>query len=135
MARRNFGTFIPARDPSELLPSSVLESFNVYEKANNTQLLRYGGLVTYEKPIREFFGDVNITASSFVTLRAGTELPNNCVGLRFINVVPNVTVNINGGGWRTLLNGDVFSGCEIAQIAIQTDAAGSCTVQAVGTGD
>lgn len=135
MKRRNFGTFIHAKDPEVLLPSAVLESFNAYEKSADTQLMRYGGIVTYEKPIREFFGDINVGSSVVVTLRAGTELPNNCVGLRFINVVPNVTVNINGGGWRTLLNDDVFSGCEIAQISIQTDAAGSCTVQAVGTGD
>lgn len=135
---RNFGTFIPARDPSVLLPSQVLESFNTQEKQTNKQTMRFGGLVTYEKPIREFFGDILlpvVAAGSVVTLRAGIELPRNCVGVRFLNLVPGVMVNINGGGWRTCLNGDVVSGCEIAQMSVQTDATGTVVIQSVGTGD
>jgi len=99
---------------------------------------RYGGLVTYEKPITEFGGDVLIpvnAAGSSTTLRAGVDLPNNCVGLRFINLVAGVTASINGGGLRTILNNDTFSGCEIQFVVIITDATGTCTLQAVGTGD
>jgi hypothetical protein len=101
-------------------------------------IYRYKGLVTYEKPITEFTGDILVpvnAAGSSTTLRAGNELPNNCVGLRFINLVAGVTASINGGGLRTILNNDVISGSEIQFIVIITDATGTVTVQAVGTGD
>jgi len=99
---------------------------------------RYGGMVTYEKPIREFPADIVIpvnAAGSLTNLRSGAELPNNCVGVRFVGLVPGVTVSINGGGSRTVLNGDTLTGCEIDSILIATDATGTVTVQAVGTGD
>lgn len=101
-------------------------------------IFRYQGLVTYEKPIKEFPADIVIPvnpAGSTTNLRANSELPNNCVGVRFINLVPGVTVSINGGGSRTVLNGDTLTGCEIDSILIITDATGTVTVQAVGTGD
>jgi hypothetical protein len=99
---------------------------------------RYRGLVTYEKPIKEFPGDIAIpvnAAGSVTTLRAGSDLPNSCVGIRFINLVPGVTASINGGGLRTILNNDTLTGCEIQSIVIITDATGTVTVQPVGTGD
>jgi hypothetical protein len=99
---------------------------------------RYKGLVTYEKPIIEFTGDIVIpvnAAGSSTTLRSGSELPNNCVGLRFIGLIPGVMASINGGGLRTIQNGDTFAGCEISFLVVITDAAGTCTIQAVGTGD
>lgn len=99
---------------------------------------RFKGLVTYEKPIREYPGDILIpvnAAGSVTTLRSGVDLPTNCVGLRFLSLLPGVTVSLNGGGLRTVLNGDVFSGCEITSLIVFTDAAGTCIVQAVGTGD
>lgn len=102
-------------------------------QAGNTY--RFGGLLTYEKPIVEFPGDINIAASSSVLLRAGEELPRNCVGIRFINLIPTVLISVNGFPFRTVLNNDVFSGCEIRSLQVVTDAAGSVTVQAVGTGD
>jgi hypothetical protein len=74
-------------------------------------------------------------AGSVTSLRCGSELPNNCVGVRFIGLVAGVTASINGGGLRTILNGDVLSGVEIQSIVIVTDATGTVTVQAVGTGD
>ena len=99
---------------------------------------RYGGMITYEKPITEFPGDIIIpvnAAGSITSLRAGVDLPNNCVGVRFISLVTGVQASINGQGQRTILNGDVFSGCEINSMVIITDATGSCIIQAVGTGD
>lgn len=99
---------------------------------------RYGGMVTYEKPIKEFPADIVIpvnAAGSVTNLRAGSELPNNCVGVRFIGLVAGVQASINGGGTRTILNGDTLTGCEIESILIITDATGTVTVQAVGTGD
>jgi hypothetical protein len=98
-------------------------------------IYRYGGVLTYEKPITEFFADILIPVASSVALRAGNELPRNCVGMRFVALIPNVTASINGGGPRTILNGDVLSGCEINSIVVTTDAAGTCIVQPVGTGD
>ena len=99
---------------------------------------RYRGLVTYEKPITEITGDILIpvnAAGSVTTLRSGVELPNNCVGLRFILLTPGVTVSFNGGGLRTVLNGDTFSGVEIKSLVVITDAAGTVVIQPVGTGD
>ena len=99
---------------------------------------RYRGLVTYEKPITEFQGDIVIpvnAAGSITTLRSGNELPTNCVGVRFISLVGSVQASINGQGQRTILNNDVLSGCEITSIIVFTDATGTCIVQAVGTGD
>ena len=101
-------------------------------------IYRYQGLVTYEKPIREFPADILIpvnAAGSVTNLRSGSELPNNCVGVRFISLVAGVSVSINGGGNRTIQNGDTLSGCEINSILIVTDATGTVIVQAVGTGD
>jgi len=99
---------------------------------------RYRGLVTYEKPIIEFPADIVIpvnAAGSQTTLRSGSELPNNCVGVRFISLTTGVWVSINGGGQRVVLANDNFSGVEIQTIIVFTDATGSCTVQPVGTGD
>ncbi len=115
----------------EVSPRLVSTSVNPIQE----QTFRYGGLVTYEKPIREFPEEIVIGASSVTTLRAGNELPNNCVGMRFIGLTASVVASINGGGTRTILNGDVLNGCEIDSIMIVTDATGGCIVQPVGTGD
>lgn len=99
---------------------------------------RYGGEITYEKPIIEFYGDILIpvnAAGSTTQIRAGVELPNNCVGVRFINLIAGVTASINGGGLRTILNNDVLSGVEIQSIVLVTDGTGTVTIQSVGTGD
>lgn len=96
---------------------------------------RFGGLVTYEKPIIEFYGDINVPISTYQRLTSGAELPRNCVGIRFTNLVAGVVCSINGGGFRTINNNDVLDGCEIHSLEIQTDATGLVTVQAVGTGD
>lgn len=96
---------------------------------------RYGGLVTYEKPILEFFADQTIGPSLTTTLRSGAELPNNCVGIRFIDLVAGVWASINGGGLRKILNNDTLTNCEINSLVIVTDATGTVTIQAVGTGD
>jgi len=96
---------------------------------------RFGGLLTYEKPIVEFPGDINIPVASSVLLMAGQQLPRNCVGIRFINLIPNVVISVNGYPFRQVQNNDTFQGVEIRTLQIVTDAAGTCDVQAVGTGD
>lgn len=126
---------IPQMDPQGRVSPQLISS-SVEPSEGPTY--RYDGLVTYEKPIREFYPDIVIpvnAAGSVTTLRAGSELPNNCVGLRFINFTAGVQASINGGGMRTILANDTFEGCEIDSIVIYTDATGACTVQAVGTGD
>lgn len=123
--------FAGMRDISAKLINAGLQA------ASQAFQFRFGGLLTYEKPITEFFGDVNIPAATSQLLMAGADdgLPRNCVGLRFINLIPGVIVSVNGGPFRTVQNNDVFDGCEIRSIQIITDALGSCTMQAVGTGD
>jgi hypothetical protein len=101
---------------------------------------RFGGMVTYEKPIKEFFADIVVGPNSNITFRNdgkndGTGLPSNCVGLRFIGLTTNVMISINGGGGRTVLNGDVITGSEISILQVITDATGTVTIQSIGTGD
>lgn len=99
---------------------------------------RYGGLLTYEKPITEWFGDISIpvnAAGSSTSLRAGSDLPNNCVGVRFMDVTPGVWVSINGQGLRKVFGGDSYGNTEIQSLEIITDATGTCIVQPAGTGD
>ncbi len=96
------------------------------------------GLVTYEKPILEVWQDINIPANaagSVTQLRAGQELPTNCVGVRFIDMIAGVTVSINGGGTHKIFNMDSISNIIIKSLIIFTDATGTVTVQTVGTGD
>jgi len=95
---------------------------------------RFGGLITYEKPIKEFTGDIAIGSSQNITFQSGLQLPNNCTGFRILSVVPNVQVSINSSPWMTVTGGDTFN-CEISTLAFLTDAAGSCILQAWGTGD
>ena len=107
------------------------------EPSNEAQY-RYGGLLTYEKPITEWYGDILIpvnAAGSVTTLRAGTELPGNCVNLRFLALAGGVTMSINGGGKRTVLNLDSIGNTEIKSLIIFTDAFGTVIIQAAGTGD
>ena len=118
------------------LPSS-LESGNATGPQTTNKFWR-GGVLTYEKPIVEFFGDVILAGGVGGTITAflpGQNLPNNCVGVRFIALAGGVTAVINGGGLRTILNNDVFSGCEIRSMTVYCAAAAAVTVQAVGTGD
>ena len=120
----------PGQLDPRLVSSSVQETMD--------QQYRYGGLVTYEKPIVEFPADILIpvnAAGSVTILRAGSELPNNCVGIRFASLVAGVTCSINGGGQRLVLNGDTLSGVEITSLIIYTDATGTVVIQSVGTGD
>jgi hypothetical protein len=94
---------------------------------------RLSGLLTYEKPITEFPGDMTFLGPITVSLKAGVDIPSNCVGARFINVTGVTTMRVNGGGLRTVLTGDTLQQCEIQQLEI-TVTTGSCTLQAVGTG-
>lgn len=99
---------------------------------------RYGGLVTYEKPITELWDDIPIPVNatgSTTFFRAGDNLPNNCVGVRFIDLIPGVWVAFNGRGERKILNNDTLSGVEIQSMIVRTDGTGTCTIQVVGTGD
>jgi hypothetical protein len=88
-----------------------------------------------EKRIALFPPDQAIPASSNVTLQRGSGLPAGCTGFRFISVVANVAVSVNGGGPRTVLDGDMFNGAEVLSLQIQTDATGSCILQTWGEGD
>ena len=136
MQNRNaFYGGIPAIPQGQAQPNINQRLISTSVNPVNEQTFRYGGLVTYEKPIREFPEEITIAANSVTTLRAGNELPNNCVGLRFIGLTASVVASINGGGTRTILNGDTLTGCEIDSIMIVTDGTGGCIVQPVGTGD
>lgn len=96
---------------------------------------RYGGLVTYEKPITEWYGDIVCTPGQSTVLRSGVELPNNCVQVRFIGVAGTPTVNINGQGARTVFNFDAYNNTEIQSLIVNLGAGDTLTVQPAGTGD
>ena len=95
----------------------------------------YGGLLTYEKPVKEWTGDIPIGASQDITYQSGVNLPANTVGFRLISVVPSCVVMINNYPPMTVISGDSFVGLRVDTLRIITDAAGSCILQAWGTGD
>jgi len=116
----------------------VRQQGSVFEQNSTGPNYLYGSLKTYEHPITEFPADVLIpvnAAGSITTLSAGLQLPNNCVGVRFISLAGGVTMSVNGGGQRVVLNNDTLSGCRINSLIIFTDATGTVIVQAIGTGD
>jgi hypothetical protein len=92
---------------------------------DNQQNYRYGGLQTYETPIRGWSGDILVGASAQFIV----PITDRTVTARFISVVGTVTASINGGGFRTILNGDTFTNTEIDSIVVVTAAGASCTVQ------
>lgn len=99
----------------------------------------YGGLLTYEKPIREFPADINVGASANVIFKAGDPgLPRVWVGFRiFITGASpaDVVISVNGGGARTVQNGDVIDGAIISSLQVVTSALGAAVIQPWGTGD
>ena len=125
----------PSAQPSGNLN---LAQANAYSEASDGPVWIYGGLKTYETPVTEIPGDILVpvnAAGSVTTFRAGTDLPNNCVGVRFINLVAGVKASFNGGGLRTVLNGDSYSGIQITSLMIVCDATGTVILQPMGTGD
>lgn len=115
------------------LPGQLMN--NGLQPTGEGMRFRFGGLLTYEKPVVEFFPDINIGINENRTLIAGQDLPRNCVNMRFISVVGAPYISINGGGGRLLLNGDTLSGVEIRTLQIVTGAADSAVIQSAGTGD
>lgn len=97
----------------------------------------FGGVLTYEKPVIEFFADFDVPASQDIILRAGVDLalPRNCVSIRFLKVVGAPLINVNGGGFRTLMNNDFIDGARVFTLQIHTAVGESLTLQANGTGD
>lgn len=87
--------------------------------------IRYGGLQTYETPIRGWGADIVIGA----TAQFNVPIPERTVTARLISVVGTVQVSVNGGGFRTVLNGDTFTNTEIDSFFVITGAASSCIVQ------
>jgi len=96
-------------------------------------VMRYGGLVTYEKPITDYPGDIVLGVGT-VVLRAGIELPKNCTGARFIDVTGTTVISINGQGLRTVRDADYLGGSEINTLQVQVTA-GACTIQPWGVAD
>ena len=90
-----------------------------------------GGLGTYEIPIRVFPPDF-VVAVNAAGQQLGITLPDKCVGVRFVSLVPNCWININGGGQRIVKDGDVITGAQIDTLSVTTDATGTLIVQAWG---
>jgi hypothetical protein len=96
-----------------------------------------GGMRTYENPIQEFPGEVNVGNNVNQLWKAGASdgaLPNTTVSLSFTNVVGAPIYSLNGGGWRTMLNNSGYTGVIIRSLQIATGASDSCTFVANGTG-
>ena len=87
--------------------------------------IRYGGLQTYETPIRGWQGDIVIGAS----VQFQVPIPDRTVTLNIISVVGTVMASINGGGFRSIIGNNFFSNTEIDSVLIITGAASSCIVQ------
>ena len=116
------------------LPSAILTpSADPRTRFRGPTFTYRGATLIYTTPITEIYGDIVISASSQVSLVAGNQLPVNCTGIRFINLLGTVVANFNQGGTRTVLDGDVYDGCEIRTLQINTAAVSSVTVQPIGT--
>jgi len=87
--------------------------------------------VVTEQRLSTFLGDIVISQNTVKNIDISSLLPR-CVGFQMINVTGVVQVNINGGGFRTVLTDFVLDGSNISQLSITTGAASSCTVQLLG---
>ena len=85
----------------------------------------------WERPISAFPPDFPVGASSVVEI----PIPDGCTGMRFINLSGSVMVSLNGGGGRTVLDGDHISGAQIRSATVSTGAGAAVTVQAWGFGE
>lgn len=87
-----------------------------------------------EKRLSIFPADVSVAINSNLLLLPGGQLPVGCTGFRFIKVVGNVQVSINGGGFRTVQDQDVVSGADVQAVQVVTDGTGTCIFQSFGEG-
>ena len=90
-------------------------------------------LQTRELPLRTAPADIVVGASASVALIAGAGgLPSSTRGFRFIKVTDNVTVSVNGGGPRTVLDRDFYDGFQVNSLQVITDGTGGCILQVWG---
>lgn len=134
LQNRSYGQLPVPAIPNDPNVAARLASISM-EPEQKDPVYRYSGLLTYEKPILEWYGDIVITPGRVTVLRSGVELPNNCVQVRFINVAGSPVVGINGFGARTLYNFDAYNNTEIQMLTLNLGALDTVTVQAAGTGD
>jgi hypothetical protein len=87
-------------------------------------------LVT-EQRLSTFLGDIVIGASTVKNIDI-SGLLSRCVGFQMINVVGTVQVNINGGGYRTVLSDFTLDESNISQLSVSTGAASGCIIQLIG---
>jgi hypothetical protein len=116
------------------IPASFLSNIQRVAQATTQWVFRLGGLITYEKPITEFPADQTFAGPITVALVAGIGLPKYCTGFRMVGVTGVTTISINGGGNRATFTGDVITGADIKNVAINVTA-GSATIQPWGVGD
>lgn len=87
-----------------------------------------------EKRLSIFPADISVPINANLFLTPGGSLPMGCTGFRFIRVVGNVQVSINGGGFRIVQDQDVVSGADVQAVQIVTDGASTCIFQSFGEG-
>lgn len=81
-------------------------------------------LRTFETPIVSFPADIAIPNN----FNGPIQLPQRCVQIAFISLIPNVVASFNGGGSRTIKDGFVMNGL-FNSLDVATDAGGSCIIQ------
>lgn len=86
---------------------------------------------TWERPIRALPAETVIGASASLNV----PLPDGCCGVRFLALSGSVVASFNGGGSRTVLDGDTLSGLELRDLQVNTGAASGVTVQTWGFGE
>ncbi len=84
-----------------------------------------------EQRLSTFLGDIVVGASTIKNIDI-QGLLSRCVGFQLVNVVGTVQVNINGGGYRTVLSDFTLDESNISQLSIATGAASGCIVQLIG---
>lgn len=87
----------------------------------------FNPLRTFETPLVFFPGDILVPALTIASI----PLPERCAQIAFIDLIPGVQANINGGGYRTIKDGFVYNGA-FQSLEVQTDAVGSVRIQLAG---
>ena len=86
---------------------------------------------TWERPIAALPAETVLGAA----VSTDVPLPDGCCGVRFIAVTGSVVASFNGGGTRTILDGDTYSGLRLMQLQVNTGGASGVTVQTWGFGE
>jgi len=87
---------------------------------------------TKKLPLTQFGGDILIPGNSDIQIDVNSILGNKCTGFILSGVSATLSISINGGAFRTVVNDCVYDDCTITSLRIVTNAVGTCNLQLHG---